>query len=195
MKKVLRRATWLLFPLLGWLIVLVVLRHNQIWWWFEVHSGTVNEAGPYYGFWSGFGSDIGEYVIAGSIWHGLYMHWRHINCKEPRCWRIGHFEFEAEGVHYKACHIHHPGMPDTKPTKGHMARAWEREKNPVQPVSLDEPLIQHLERRVDALDRCEWDLANIERGHLVMKCLTHGNVYPCQSPPVTHDPPPGGFRA
>src|SRR3954467_10579080 len=27
--------------------------------WLQVHLGIVDEAGPYYGFWSGFGSDLG----------------------------------------------------------------------------------------------------------------------------------------
>ena len=31
--------------------------------WLQVHTGTVNEPGPYYGFWSGFGSDIAEFSI------------------------------------------------------------------------------------------------------------------------------------
>jgi len=35
----------------------------HLWYWFEVHTGTVNESGPYYGFWSGFGSDLGEVTL------------------------------------------------------------------------------------------------------------------------------------
>ena len=31
--------------------------------WLQVRTGVVNEPGPYYGFWSGFGSDIEEFGI------------------------------------------------------------------------------------------------------------------------------------
>jgi len=35
--------------------------------WLAVHTGTVDEAGPYYGFWSGFGSDLGEAALIGAV--------------------------------------------------------------------------------------------------------------------------------
>jgi hypothetical protein len=38
-----------------------------------VHTGTINESGPYYGFWSGFGSDIEEFGILGAIGAGIYQ--------------------------------------------------------------------------------------------------------------------------
>jgi hypothetical protein len=37
--------------------VLWVLNAGPVDHWLAVHTGTVNEPGPYYGFWSGFGSD------------------------------------------------------------------------------------------------------------------------------------------
>jgi hypothetical protein len=37
--------------------VLWVLNAGPVDHWPAVHTGTVNEPGPYYGFWSGFGSD------------------------------------------------------------------------------------------------------------------------------------------
>src|SRR5690348_18359155 len=40
--------------------------------WLQVHTGTVNEPGPYYGFWSGFGSDLEEFGILGAIGAGIY---------------------------------------------------------------------------------------------------------------------------
>jgi hypothetical protein len=39
--------------------------------WLAVHTGTVNEPGPYYGFWSGFGSDIAEFGIIGTNGTGV----------------------------------------------------------------------------------------------------------------------------
>ena len=41
----------------------------HLWYWIEVHTGTVNESGPYYGFWSGFGSDIAEVALIGGLIH------------------------------------------------------------------------------------------------------------------------------
>jgi hypothetical protein len=50
--------------------------------WLYIHFG-INGTGPWYGFWSGTGSDIGEVAIVGAIW-------RMLNCHEPGCWRPGH---------------------------------------------------------------------------------------------------------
>jgi hypothetical protein len=41
--------------------------------WLAAHTGTVNEPGPYYGFWSGFGSDIAEFGIIGAIATGVHQ--------------------------------------------------------------------------------------------------------------------------
>jgi hypothetical protein len=35
-----------------------VAHARLVGYWLQVHTGTINEAGPYYGFWSGFGSDL-----------------------------------------------------------------------------------------------------------------------------------------
>ena len=83
------------------------------WWhvlqhWLAVHTGTVNESGPYYGFWSGFGSDIGEVAIIG----GLIGVARNHNCHVKGCWRWAHHEYEMDGATYKLCRIHHPATPD-----------------------------------------------------------------------------------
>lgn len=69
--------------------------------WFFVHTGTYNESGPYYGFFSGFGSDIGELAIIG----GLVALVRHHNCHVKGCKRLGR---KVEGTPYVACHVHHP---------------------------------------------------------------------------------------
>lgn len=79
---------------------------NIAWHWFEVKTGTSNESGPYYGFWSGFGSDLGEVTLFGVIIAG----YRKINCHSKGCWRIGHHDHEQDGVTYKLCRICHPGI-------------------------------------------------------------------------------------
>jgi hypothetical protein len=61
--------------------------------WLYVHLG-ISGSGPYYGFWSGFGSDIGELAIVGGIW-------KMVNCHERGCWRVGH---HVEGR--VVCHKH-----------------------------------------------------------------------------------------
>jgi hypothetical protein len=47
------RAGWLLrIAAIGAAILAVlslVAWHEQVWWWIEVHTGTVNEGGPFYG--------------------------------------------------------------------------------------------------------------------------------------------------
>jgi hypothetical protein len=53
--------------------------------WLAVHTGTVNEGGPYYGFWSGFGSDLGELALLGAIGGMYHKH----TCHSRGCWRIG----------------------------------------------------------------------------------------------------------
>jgi len=42
-------------------VVAWVLHASLVNHWLAVHTGTVNEPGPYYGFWSGFGSDLAEF--------------------------------------------------------------------------------------------------------------------------------------
>jgi hypothetical protein len=72
------------------LAVLVIwLQHARlVGHWIQVHTGTVNEPGPYYGFWSGFGSDLEEFGILGAIGAGIYSLVRKFNCHEPGCWRV-----------------------------------------------------------------------------------------------------------
>jgi hypothetical protein len=47
--------------------------------------GLDNLSGPVYGFWSGFGSDIGELAVLGALYGLVRKH----NCHQRRCWRIG----------------------------------------------------------------------------------------------------------
>jgi hypothetical protein len=74
---------------------------NHLWWWVEIHTGTVNEAGPYYGFWSGFGSDIAEVTLIA----GVVAAYRHHNCHVKGCPRLGK---PVDGTPYLACPRHHP---------------------------------------------------------------------------------------
>lgn len=70
--------------------------------WLAHWLGLLNAAGPVYSFWSGFGSDLAEFAIIGSIL-GLY---KHHNCAVPHCPRWAHERYHVEGTHLKTCHKH-----------------------------------------------------------------------------------------
>lgn len=89
---------------------------NWLWHWIEIHTGTVNESGPYYGFFSGFGSDLGEVTILGVIVTG----YRHVNCHSKGCFRIA--RHPVEGTPYKVCRRCHPTI-DNKPVTREMIHA------------------------------------------------------------------------
>jgi hypothetical protein len=95
-------------------IALWVLDASQFGHWLQVHTGTVNEPGPYYGFWSGFGSDLEEFGILGAIGAAVYQLVKKYNCHEPGCWRIG--QHPAAGGQFLLCYRHHPDYQGKKPT-------------------------------------------------------------------------------
>lgn len=73
----------------------------------------VKGSGPYYGFWSGAGSDISEIALIGAV----VTFYRHNKCQT--CWRIAHHKV----VHtpYKTCHKH-TTMADHKRLVAHHAK-------------------------------------------------------------------------
>jgi len=83
--------------------------------WLQLHLGIVNEPGPYYGFWSGFGSDIAELSILGATATAVYQLVRKFNCHEPGCWRVGNHP-AADGQ-FMLCYRHHPDYRGTQPTR------------------------------------------------------------------------------
>lgn len=86
-------------------LVLLFVNWDPVRHWTAIHIGSINESGPFYGFWSGFGSDISEFAIAVGIYTGV----RKVNCHSWRCWRIGHHPLE--GTPYHLCKFHHPDVP------------------------------------------------------------------------------------
>jgi hypothetical protein len=89
------------FIIIAVLAIIFATWHDFYFHWFEVHTGTVNESGPYYGFWSGFGSDIGEATIL----VGIVTVYRHHNCHVKGCAHLGR---RVDGTPYVACPKHHP---------------------------------------------------------------------------------------
>lgn len=75
--------------------------------WLLHLTGSDNPQGAIYGFWSGFGSDLMEFAILGTIFHKF-------NCHAKGCWRIG--LHHVEGTPYVVCRKHHPVVDGQKPT-------------------------------------------------------------------------------
>jgi hypothetical protein len=101
-------------------IVLWVLNTRPVDHWLAVRTGIFNESGPYYGFWSGFGSDLTEFGIIGVISTGIYQLVKRYNCHEPGCWRVG--THPAAGGQFLLCYRHHPDFQGRKPTHDMIAR-------------------------------------------------------------------------
>jgi hypothetical protein len=95
--------------IVAWVVHASLVNH-----WLAVHTGTVNESGPYYGFWSGFGSDLAEFSILGAIGTGVYQLVKKYNCHEPGCWRVG--THPAAGGQFLLCYRHHPDFRGRRPT-------------------------------------------------------------------------------
>jgi hypothetical protein len=91
-----------------------ILNASAVNHWLGVHTGTVNESGPYYGFWSGFGSDIAEFGVLGAIGTAIYQLVKKYNCHEPGCWRVG--THPAAGGQFLLCYHHHPDFLGRRPT-------------------------------------------------------------------------------
>lgn len=111
----------------GWLIlggILAFAIAAGFWWdvgqgqtWLAIHTGTdycVNipaHALPVckaYGFFSGIGSDFGEYVIFTALGGTLIVTWRAHTCQAKWwCWRRQNHAL-ADHPDIKLCHVHHP---------------------------------------------------------------------------------------
>jgi hypothetical protein len=84
------------------------------WYWLVHWTGSDYGLTPgkwsFYGFWSGFGSDLGEITIIA----GLLAVYRKHNCHVRGCLRIARHEFtdEAAGATYMLCRKHHPATAD-----------------------------------------------------------------------------------
>jgi hypothetical protein len=95
-------------------IVAWVLNAPSVNRWLAVHTGIADMSGPYYAFWSGFGSDIAEFSLVGTAVTAVYQLNRKFNCHQSGCWRIG--THPAAGGQFLLCYRHHPDYQGKKPT-------------------------------------------------------------------------------
>ena len=93
--------------------------------WLALHTGTVNEPGPYYGFWSGFGSDLSEAALIGAVGGALAGLLHKHNCHERGCWRIGRHQVEGSPW----CNRHHQSARER-------AEQTRRDADPLTAVGL-----------------------------------------------------------
>lgn len=97
---------WLLVLLLT--AVVIVLFHlawpiEPAQHWAAYHTGTLNEPGEYYGFWSGFGGIL-ERLLELLVIGGILLH--RLNCHKKGCLLVGRFP-DVEGKGWKYCKRHH----------------------------------------------------------------------------------------
>ena len=78
-----------------------------MWHWFLHITGADNVSGPWYGFWSGFGSDLTEFGLIAVFWHKF-------NCHTKGCWRVG--IHKVNGTPFVVCRKHHPTIDGKKHT-------------------------------------------------------------------------------
>jgi hypothetical protein len=124
-----------------------VVYANTVNHWLAVHTGTVNESGPYYGFWSGFGSDLAEFGILGAIGTGIYQVVKKYNCHEPGCWRIG--THPAAGGQFLLCYRHHPDYHGIKPSHDLIVRMHRQHVE--QQAAVHERLLEMHHRLVSTV--------------------------------------------
>lgn len=138
--------------LISWIALIAVVTAATVTWiyhaamvnhWLAVHTGTVNEPGPYYAFWSGFGSDVTEFGIIGAVGTGVYQLARKYNCHETRCWRIGNHS--AVDGQFHLCYRHHPDFQGSRPTRD-MIVSQHREHRQREALLIDRlhQISQHL---------------------------------------------------
>jgi hypothetical protein len=105
-------------------VVAWVMRAHVVDHWLAVHTGTNDTSGVYYGFWSGFGSDLAEFGILGAIGTGVYQLVKKYNCHEPGRWRVG--THPAADGQFLLCYRDHPDYQGTKPTHDLIVRMHQQ---------------------------------------------------------------------
>lgn len=108
-----KRALAVGIPAAGITFLILYWRHGALGdaglqHWLAVHTGTDNEASPYYGFFSGSGADISEAAIFGTVAGVVAGAFRKHNCHEKGCPRIGRHTVDGSPW----CDKHHQSARD-----------------------------------------------------------------------------------
>lgn len=109
-------------------------------WHFFLHVAGIDDVSSnWYGFWSGFASDIPLFGV-------FFVVYRRLNCHIDGCWRI---QWRTHGDH-SLCRKHHPADPP-KADDIKTAIKWSAMKPPDAETRawLDAPLGPHKPERVD----------------------------------------------
>lgn len=93
---------------------------HAVWHWFLHWTGSDNVSGPWYGFWSGFGSDLGEVTLLG-LAVGVV---KSRNCHVKGCWRLG--KHPVSGTPFAVCRRHHPELEHRHIRAEHVHAAHKR---------------------------------------------------------------------
>ena len=120
-------ATWLVVAagVALAVVVLVVTLQGTVRHWFAEHTGILKGGpDPYYNFWSGFGSDLGEGTLIVAVGVGVSTFVRKVNCHTKGCWRIGHHPLA--GTPYILCRHHHPDVPNEGASHEHILAEHHR---------------------------------------------------------------------
>jgi len=106
-------------------IALLIAFFAAVRHWLAVHSGTLHGGpDPYYNFWSGIGSDIGEATLISAVGIGVYTGIRKVNCHTKGCWRIG--RHTLDGTPYILCRHHHPEVPSGGASHEHILEHYRK---------------------------------------------------------------------
>lgn len=126
-------------------VVAWVLNASTFDHWLVVHTGIADPTGPYYAFWSGFGSDIAEFGLVSAAVTAVYQLNRKFNCHQHGCWRVG--THPAAGGQFMLCYHHHPDYKGKKPTRELIERVHR------QHIAREEALQHKLDEIHDHLGR------------------------------------------
>jgi hypothetical protein len=164
-------------------IALWVIHARLVGHWVEVHTGTINETGPYYGFWSGFGSDLTEFGIIGAIATGVYQLVKKYNCHYPGCWRVGNHP-AADGE-FSLCYRHHPDFQGKKPTAELIQRLHQEH---LERQAAIHGRLNDLHERFVAKQAAANGVSDL--GAPIAQAATSGNPQAAHAGPGTLDGPP-----
>lgn len=99
-----RWQTVLFLVILAAVLIFAVFLAPHLAGWAYIHFG-IKGFGPWYGFWSGAGSDMSYLTAPVTLCIALAAWYRRNNCEVHTCWRLGRHDTLAG---HTVCRRHHP---------------------------------------------------------------------------------------